>query len=156
MDSKKIIKPDNWVFLQVAQADHLPAASGKPVHYERRRLEETILYQLVQEHVETFLAQVENETGSGLPGFIKDVFDVFLECGVLAHGFLHLRCSEYVHEKLVILFLVNDADFAPRVARAVWRKRLLTWWNTSSPGFLSANGRFHFQLGCRVLDVHVR
>jgi len=71
-----------------------PAAAGKPVHYERRRPEDTTLYPLVQEHVETFFTQVENETGPGLPDFVKAEFDAFLECGVLAHGFLRLRCSD--------------------------------------------------------------
>ncbi|MGH8549012.1 MAG: transposase [Methylococcales bacterium] len=59
------------------------------------------MYQLVEEHVETFFAQVETETGAGLPEFVKDEFDAFLECGVLAHGFLRLRCTNCAHEKLV-------------------------------------------------------
>jgi hypothetical protein len=32
---------------------------GKHVHYERRRPEETTLYTLVQEHLESFFVQVE-------------------------------------------------------------------------------------------------
>jgi hypothetical protein len=28
-----------------------------------------------------------------LPRFIKDEFDAFLECGILAHGFLRLCCG---------------------------------------------------------------
>jgi hypothetical protein len=32
------------------------------------------------------LVQVELETGVGLPDFVKDEFDAFLECGILAHG----------------------------------------------------------------------
>ncbi len=79
----------------------LAATGGHHVHYERRRPEETVLYRLVQEHVETFFAQVEAETGAGLPDFVKQEFDDFLECGVLAHGFLRLRCSDCAHEKLV-------------------------------------------------------
>jgi len=45
---------------------------------------------LVQEHVESFFAQVERETGAGLPEFVKDEFEAFLECDILAHGFLRL------------------------------------------------------------------
>ena len=78
-----------------------PAPAGKGGHYERRRPEDTVLYQLVQEHLETFLTQVELETGSGLPDFVKDEFNAFLECGILAHGFLRLRCADCAHEKLV-------------------------------------------------------
>jgi len=82
------------------------------IHYERHRPEETVLYQLVQEHIEAFFAQVEAETGSGLPDFVKDEFDAFLECGVLAHGFLRLRCADCTHEKLVA-FSCKRRGFCP-------------------------------------------
>jgi hypothetical protein len=89
-----------------------PAPAGRRVHYERRRPEETVLYQLVQEHLETFLAQVELETGSGLPEFVEEEFDAFLACGVLAHGFLRLRCADCAHEKLVA-FSCKRRGFCP-------------------------------------------
>ena len=88
-------------------------AAGNCIYYERRRPEKTILYQLVKEHIETFFAQVETETGSGLPDFVKDEFDAFLECGILAHGFLRLRCADCVHENLVAILtgrLGSQAD----------------------------------------------
>ena len=78
-----------------------PAPAGNEVQYKRRRPEETTLYQVVQEHLESFLAQVGAETGASLPDFVKAEFDAFLECGILAHGFLRLRCASCAHEKLV-------------------------------------------------------
>ena len=36
-----------------------------------------------------------------MPEFVKAEFEAFLECGILAHGFLRLRCAECAHEKLV-------------------------------------------------------
>lgn len=36
-----------------------------------------------------------------MPDFVKDEFEAFLECGILAHDFKRLRCSECAHEKLV-------------------------------------------------------
>ena len=54
--------------------------------------EQTKLYRLVQQHAATFFAEAEVATGADLPRFMKDEF--FLECGVLAHGFLRLRCGE--------------------------------------------------------------
>jgi hypothetical protein len=63
------------------------APSGAPVHYERHRPEQTTLYRLVQQHAATFFAQAEAEAGAHLPQFVKDEFDAFLECGILAHGF---------------------------------------------------------------------
>ena len=62
------------------------APAGHPVHYERRRPEATTLYQLVREHAGSFFAPVEAETGASLPQFVKDEFDAFLDCAILAHG----------------------------------------------------------------------
>lgn len=64
------------------------------------------------ERIETFFAQVETETGSGLPDFVKDEFDAFLECGILAHGFLRLCCTNCAHEKLVA-FSCKRCKFCP-------------------------------------------
>jgi len=80
--------------------------------YERRRPEATTLYQVVQDHLDTFFAQVEQETGTGLPQFVKDEFEAFLECGILAHGFLRLRCGDCAHEKLVA-FSCKRRGFCP-------------------------------------------
>jgi len=78
-----------------------PAQAGARFCYERHQPEETTLYRVVQEELETFLAQVEAQTGSGLPQFIQDEFEAYLQCGILAHGFLRVRCAECAHEKLV-------------------------------------------------------
>lgn len=67
--------------------------AGAPVHYESHRPEQTTLYRVVQQHAASFMAHTEASTGAELPRFIKDEFDAFLECGILAHGFLRLRCS---------------------------------------------------------------
>ena len=80
--------------------------------YQRRRPEETTLYQVIQDHLDTFLAQVEQETGTGLPQFVTDEFEAFLECGILAHGFLRLRCGDCAHEKLVA-FSCKRRGFCP-------------------------------------------
>ena len=78
------------------------AAAANPARYQRHRPEETTLYRVVQEHLDTFLAFVDIETGgAGLPTFVTDEFDAFLACGILAHGFLRLRCNGCAEEKLV-------------------------------------------------------
>ena len=93
--------------VQSAPAGHRAAFS-----YERRRPEETTLYQVVQEQFETFLAQVEAKTGTGLPEFVKDEFEAYLECGILVHGFLRVRCADCAHEKLVA-FSCKRRGFCP-------------------------------------------
>ena len=70
-----------------------PAPAGRRVPYGRRRPKDTALYQLVQEPLESFLAQVKLETGAGLPDFVKEELDAFLECA--------LRCTDCAHEKFV-------------------------------------------------------
>jgi len=95
----------------------IPSAAGDTaVPYERRRPEATSLYTVVQDHVDTFFAQVEQETGTGLPPFVKDEFETFLECGILAHGFLPLRWN-VCH---VGGLLQNDE--LPRVDQGVGRR----------------------------------
>ncbi|MCE2990947.1 MAG: transposase zinc-binding domain-containing protein, partial [Nitrosomonadaceae bacterium] len=89
-----------------------PAQAGARFCYERHRPEETTLNRVVQEELETLLAQVEAQTGSGLPQFIQDEFDAYLQCGILAHGFLRVRCAECAHEKLVA-FSCKRRGFCP-------------------------------------------
>jgi hypothetical protein len=55
----------------------------------------------VQQHAATFIAEAQAATGVDLPQFVKDEFDAFLECGILAHGYLRLRCGDFGHDKLV-------------------------------------------------------
>ncbi len=88
------------------------APDGAPVHYERHRPEQTTLYRLVQQHAASFIAHTEASTGSELPRFIKDEFDAFLECGILAHGFLRLRCGDCGHDKL-LAFSCKRRGFCP-------------------------------------------
>ena len=88
------------------------APDGAPIHYERHRPEQTTLYRLVQQHAAGFIAHTEASTGAELPRFIKDEFDAFLECGILAHGFLRLRCGECGHDKL-LAFSCKRRGFCP-------------------------------------------
>ena len=85
---------------------------GASVHYERHRPEQTTLYRLVQQHAATFIAQAEESTGAGLQQFVRDEFDAFLECGILAHGFLRLRCGDCGHDKL-LAFSCKRRGFCP-------------------------------------------
>ncbi|MEI8347698.1 MAG: hypothetical protein WCG27_09530, partial [Pseudomonadota bacterium] len=66
--------------------------------YQRRKPEETILYKVIQENVNTVFQNLEME-GRRLPYFIRKEFDAFLDCGILAKGFLRVRCNACGHEK---------------------------------------------------------
>ena len=47
--------------------------------HQRRRPAETVLYRLVQEHLETFLALADDPTGPGLPGYVERDFRKYLD-----------------------------------------------------------------------------
>ena len=65
----------------------------------------------MQQHAATFFAEVEAAAGADLLQFVKDEFDAFLECGILAHGF-RLRCGDCGHDKLVA-FSCKRRGFCP-------------------------------------------
>ena len=50
--------------------------------------------------METFLAQ-QRERGRNVPVFVESEFRSFLECGVLAHGFIRLHCDACGLDRLV-------------------------------------------------------
>ena len=66
----------------------------------------------MQQHAATFIAETEAAAGADLPQFVKDEFDAFLKCGILAHGFLSLRCGDCAHDKLVA-FSCKRRGFCP-------------------------------------------
>ena len=62
----------------------------------------------MQQHAASFVSDTEASTGAELRPFIKDEFDAFLRCGILAHGFLRLRCGERGHDKLLAFSCKNS------------------------------------------------
>ena len=55
--------------------------------YQRRRPEETLLYKTLAEHLGSFLANLEEE-GKSLPKHVEKELRAYLECEVLAYGFV--------------------------------------------------------------------
>ena len=72
----------------------------------------------MQQHVATFFEQTEAVAGAGLPQFVRDEFDAFPECGVLANGFLRLRCDDCGHDTLVA-FSYKRCGFCPSCGLAI-------------------------------------
>jgi len=66
----------------------------------------------VQQHSASFIAHTQASTGAELPRFVKDELDALLECGILAQGFLGLRCGECGHDRL-LSFSRNPRGFGP-------------------------------------------
>lgn len=112
------------------RARHRPevpcGADDASLRYERHRPEQTTLCRLVQKHAASFIAHAEAGTGAELPRFIEDEFDAFLECSILAHGFLRLRCGDCGHDKL-LAFSCKRRVFCPSCRHAAlpelrWRR----------------------------------
>ena len=71
--------------------------------YRRHDPEKTALYQIVRERMNTFfgLADARSGEGRGLPRYVKDAFCRYLKCGILAHGFLRVRCPGCGYDTVV-------------------------------------------------------
>jgi len=62
----------------------------------------TVLYHVIAEHLETFLAWCHDDPEApGLPAYVEREFYDYVRCGILAHGFLRLGCDICKHEVLV-------------------------------------------------------
>ena len=90
----------------------LPAT--KSYEYERRRPEETPLYEILQTELNTFVSEREIENRP-LPDYVTEELEAFLRCGFPQHGFLRLKCSGCKEEKIVA-FSCKKRCFCPSCA----------------------------------------
>ena len=74
-------------------------AAVRPDGYERRRPEQTVLYQTIAAHWPAFRQRME-DNGS-LPKFVVTEFEEYLNCGILERGCLHLECRSCGYSQLV-------------------------------------------------------
>jgi hypothetical protein len=68
--------------------------------YSPRNPEDNILYGIVAENLETFLSR-QNERGRTVPRFVERELRSFLDCGVLANGFLRVHCDVCGKDRVV-------------------------------------------------------
>jgi hypothetical protein len=80
-----------------------PAYRPAVAVYRPRRPTETPLYPVVLHHLETFLAETQDADpmGWGVPSWVERDFRSYLRCGILAHGFARVRCSDCGHDRLL-------------------------------------------------------
>jgi hypothetical protein len=104
------------VFPRVSQTIHAPHSPDAPGggaqrSYTRHRPEESILYNVIQQELESFLARAQARE-QPVPRFVEQEFHAFLRCGILAHGFLRLHCDECGFDRL-IPFSCKRRGFCP-------------------------------------------
>jgi Putative transposase/Transposase zinc-binding domain len=93
-----------------------PHLKASPPAYEPRDPSQTLLYQVVADHLETFLASLDADPDArGLPAYVAREFYDYLQCGVLAHGFLRLGCDT-CHQELLLAFSCKRRGFCPSCA----------------------------------------
>ena len=87
------------------------APAHDAVAYARRQPETTLLYKTLQAHWLGFRAAIEADGGE-LPAFVRDEFEAYFRCGILAHGFLRVRCKDCGHSR-VVGFSCKRRGFCP-------------------------------------------
>ncbi len=73
--------------------------------------EQTLLHRVVREQLEPFLSRARARERP-VPHFVEQELRAFLRCGILAHGFLRLRCDDCGHDRLVA-FSCKRRGFCP-------------------------------------------
>jgi hypothetical protein len=79
--------------------------------YRPRHAEESILYRVVVENLESFLAR-QQERGRVVPRFVEKDLRAFLDCGILAHGFVRVHCDA-CGKDLVVPYSCKSRSFCP-------------------------------------------
>ncbi len=68
--------------------------------YERHEPEKTLLHEVVRGELESFLARAR-EAGSPVARFVECEIRAYLDCGVLANGFVRVHCDDCGCDRLV-------------------------------------------------------
>jgi putative transposase/transposase-like zinc-binding protein len=82
-----------------------------PTPYRPRRPEQTVLHRTVRDHLESFLQRAREEERPA-PRFVEREFRAFLDCGILAHGFVRVHCDACGLDRLVA-FSCKGRGFCP-------------------------------------------
>lgn len=62
--------------------------------YRPRSADNSVLYKVLQEHPESFLAAADSaDDRTRLPGFVRKELRGHLSCGILSHGFARFKCG---------------------------------------------------------------
>src|SRR6266567_8938351 len=84
--------------------------------YAPRDPSHMVLYTVIADHLEPFLASLDADPdATGLPAYVEREFYDYLQCGILAHGFLRLGCDTCPKE-LLLPFSCKRRGFCPSCA----------------------------------------
>jgi len=102
---------------------HMACEDAAVRSYARRRPEATVLHRVVREHKATLFAQAEarSASGRGYPRHVREEFDKYERCGILAYGVVRARCQTCGDEQ-VVAFSCKRKTSAARVPGGEWQK----------------------------------
>jgi hypothetical protein len=93
-----------------------PHLEASPPVYVPHDPSQTVLYRVVADHLETFLVSLDTDPDAkGLPAYVERELYDYLQCGILAHGFVRLGCDTCKHEML-LAFSCKRRGFCPSCA----------------------------------------
>jgi hypothetical protein len=157
-----------WALSAFSSRVYVSAMPLSAADYRPRDSEHTVLYRVIDEHLEAFLETARrNADGSPLPEFVEQEFRDFLTCGLLAHGFARLRCTDCAFERLVP-FSCKGRGFCPscggrrmtecaaRLVDDVLPRVPVRQWVLSLPHRLRYHLAWDHALARAVLGVYVR
>jgi len=88
---------------------------GLATPYVPRRPQETVLFGLVQEHLQDFFRHAREAYDGPLPKYVKEEFRKYLECGDFSRGFVHVQCPA-CHEDKAVAFSCKLRGLCPSCA----------------------------------------
>ena len=141
-------------------------AGRRQVGYTRRRPEESVLYGVVRDETETFLLRA-GERERPAPRFVERELRSYLECGILAHGFVRVRCGACGCDRLVAFSCRGRglcpscggrrmADTAAHLVDRVFPETPVPQWVLSLPFALRYRLGYDARLAGDVLQLFVR
>ena len=147
--------PDRGLFV----CDSAPA-------YRPRNAEESILYGVVAENLETFLSR-QWERDHPVPRFVERELRLFLECGIAAHGFLRVHCDACGEDRIVPFSCKGRgfcpccggrrmADTAAHLVDRVFPEVPVRQWVLSLPFALRYHLAYDERLVSEVIDIFVQ
>ncbi|MBZ5498138.1 MAG: transposase [Acidobacteriia bacterium] len=156
--------PSGHCALMPAKPDLIVCESAG--EYVPRNPEKTVLYNVVVRYLETFLAR-QRERDKVVPHFVEQELRAFLDCGVLARGFLRVHCDACGLDRLVPYSCKKRgfcpscggrrmADTAAHLVDRVFPEVPVRQWVLSVPYALRCRLAYDSSLVRDVLQIFVR
>jgi hypothetical protein len=110
---------------RIGDARRLVAMLAAP--YLPRRPTETVLYKLVRQNLESFLAYAHEHYDGGLPRHVENELRAYLRCGLFSEGFARCHCDACGHDLLSLSRVSRGPPFQAAPADAWPTRRQPSW-----------------------------